>query len=217
MIHKKSIIREWTEAIFVAGTLALIAHTFIAKPFVIPSESMCNTLQIGDMVFVNRFIYWFSPPKHGDIIVFKFPGKYGLIPWEMVQRQYTETGWNRGPHIDFIKRCIGVAGDTIDIRDDKVYRNGVALVEPYIAEPMRTNPYMLPNVTFPYKVPAGYVFAMGDNRNNSWDSRFWGPVNMKFLKGKAFIMHWYSRDREGYRVPFEPWKPWTLWRIRLVK
>ena len=214
MQRKKSWQREWIEALFVAGTLALIAHTFIAKPFAIPSESMRNTLQIGDMVFVNRFIYLYSKPKHGDIIVFKFPGKYGLMPWEKVEGQYPKTQWDRGPHIDFIKRCIAVEGDTIDIRDNKVYLNGKALVEPYIREPME---YKEINISLPYKVPEGYVFAMGDNRNYSWDSRYWGPVNMKFLKGKAFIMHWYSRDREGYRIPFEPWKPWTLWRIRLLK
>ena len=217
MVRRKSQTREWIEGIAIAGTLALMAHTFVAKPFAIPSESMCNTLQIGDMVFVNRFVYSFETPKRGDIVVFKFPGKYAQIPWEQVQYQTTQPQWERGPHIDFIKRCIALEGDIIDIKDNQVVLNGKVMNEPFIAEPMEDNPYIVPNVTFPYTVPKGFIFVMGDNRNHSWDSRFWGPVDKKFLKGKAFIMHWYSRDRDGMKVPFTPWKPWTLWRIKLLK
>lgn len=217
MYFQKHWLREWIEGLLVAGTVALMAHTFIAKPFAIPSESMRNTLQIGDMVFVNRFVYWNNTPQRGDIIVFKFPGKYSLVPWEKVQYTTTPEAWDRGPHIDYIKRCIAVAGDTIDIRDDVVYLNGKPLKDSYIAEPMQYNPFMPPNIAFPYQVPQGYVFAMGDNRNNSWDSRYWGPVNIKFIKGKAFFMHWYSRDREGNKIPLEIWKPWTLFRMKILR
>lgn len=217
MKRKKSIAREWLESIMVAGTLAMMAHTFIAKPFAIPSESMRNTLQIGDMIFVNRFIYWFQPPQRGDIIVFKFPGQYSLVPWEKVQLQTTLYQWERGPRVDYIKRCIAVAGDIIDIRGNKVYINGEELVEPYVPDIGLFRPGIPLNIEFPYKIPEGYVFVIGDNRHNSWDSRFWGPVNLRFLKGKAFIIHWHNRDRKGHRIPFEPWKPWTLWRIRMLR
>jgi len=211
---KKHWLREWIEGIAVAGMVALMAHTFLAKPFAIPSESMCDTLQKGDMIFVNRFIYWDKIPDRGDIVVFKFPGSSSLVPYESVSNNISLTQWQRGPYTDYIKRCIGLPCDVIDFRDGQVYVNNVPLQEPYLREAMNPIPFI---EQLPYKVPEGYIFVMGDNRNNSWDSRFWGPVNVKFLKGKAFLMHWYSRDREGYRVPFEIWKPWTLWRVRLIK
>ena len=181
---KKGALRENIEAILVAVVLALFIRTFVVQAFKIPSGSMKPTLQIGDHILVNKFIYgikipfWgktlipIKDPKRGDIVVFKFP---------------------EDPSKDFIKRVIGVAGDVIQIRDKQLFVNhrpfkdghGVYLdptVFPGSAQP-RDN-------LRPVKVPAGAIFVMGDNRDHSYDSRFWGFVDLKALKGKAFIVYW---------------------------
>ena len=140
-----------------------IIHTYVVKPYYIPSEAMRNTLQIGDMVFINRYIYRHQKPKKGDIIVFEFPGKNSLVSWDMVKNQTTPEKWENKSHIDFIERCIATENDEIDIRNNKVYLNGKELKEPYIMESMESNTIIQPNITFPYKVPEGFIFAMGDN------------------------------------------------------
>ena len=166
---KKSKIREWAETIVTSFALVLILFTFAMKPFKIPSGSMEETLKVGDMLFVNRFLYWFQEPERGDIIVFKAPPD--------------------GLKVDYIKRVIAVAGDTMEMKDGKVYINSKLTVEPYIKysptfyfDPRQYN-------FGPVTVPRGYLFVMGDHRNNSKDSRYWGFLDKKFVKGKAFHIY----------------------------
>ncbi len=189
MNHEKSLWRECIELILKGFMLALVIQTFITKPFKIPSGSMMDTLQIGDLILVNRFAYWFSTPKRGDVIVFKYPVN---------------------PKQDFIKRIIATAGETLDIRDYKVYVNNQPLAEPFIREPTVEKGL----TTFPYKVPEGYVFVMGDNRNNSRDSRFWGPLQLTAIKGKAYIIYWYNKNRKGKDMGYYSWNPLRFHLIR---
>ena len=181
---RKSLVREYAEAIAVALLLALVIRTFVVQAFKIPSGSMIPTLDIGDHLLVNKFLYGtkipfrdvkimpIRQPERGDIIVFKYP--------EDESR-------------DFIKRVIGVAGDRIEIHDKVVYVNGVANSEPYIIhrDHLVLPAGMQPRDNFgPITVPAGKVFVMGDNRDQSYDSRFWGFVDTVKIKGKAFIIYW---------------------------
>ncbi|MBU0682255.1 MAG: signal peptidase I [Proteobacteria bacterium] len=186
MMKKKSIIREYVEAILIALLLALFIRTFIVQAFKIPSGSMLPTLQIGDHILVSKFAYALknpftdtplislSKPEHGDIIVFiyNYPAK---------------------KNVDYIKRVVGVAGDRIEIKDKKVFVNG-ELFEVQQAIHLDTTiypPEQSPRDNYgPITVPPQSVFVMGDNRDNSNDSRFWGFVNDKAIKGKAFIIYW---------------------------
>ena len=147
-----------------AFVLALLVQQFIVKPFAIPSPSMEPTLMEGDRVLVNRLVYHFHPPRRGDVIVFHPPGRPGSDP--------------------FIKRVVAVGGDTISVHDGSLYLNGVAQTEPYIME------YPIEGDYPDTKIPAGYVWAMGDNRNNSGDSRVFGPVSLGSIMGEAFAVYW---------------------------
>ena len=147
-----------------AFILALLVQQFIVKPFAIPSPSMEPTLTEGDRVLVNRLVYHFHPPRRGDIIVFHPPGRPGSDP--------------------FIKRVVAVAGDTIAVHDGMLYVNGEAQDEPYIKELPIEGDY--PETT----IPSGSVWAMGDNRNNSGDSRVFGPVSLDSIMGEAFAVYW---------------------------
>jgi len=175
-----STIREYAEALLVALILAFFIRSFVVQAFKIPSGSMLDTLQIGDHLLVNKFIYGirvpftdyflvkFSDPKFQDVIVFKYP---------------------KDPSKDFIKRVIGLPGDIIEIINKEVYRNGQKLVEPYVKH---VDPQIIPrrdNVG-PIKVPEGKYFVMGDNRDESYDSRFWGFVDRDQILGKAWIIYW---------------------------
>jgi len=182
--------QEYSEAFVIAVILAIIIRAFLVQAFKIPSSSMEPTLLIGDHILVNKFIYgvripftdarWprFTDPARGDVIVFVYP----------VERNK-----------DFIKRVVAVAGDTIDIRNKKVFVNGKPVTEPYAhhlsntIEPQRDN---LPPVT----VPPGHVFAMGDNRDYSHDSRFWGFVPVEDIKGKAFIIYYSAQYLPDIRL-----------------
>jgi signal peptidase I len=149
----------------VAVVLALGIKTFVVQPFVIPSSSMVPTLQIGDRVLVNKFIYRFTQPKPGDVVVFTSPDN---------------------DNMDLIKRVIAVGGQSVQIRDGIVYVNGQARTEPFV------NPEVRDTYTSaaPVKVPDGYVWVMGDNRTNSRDSRYFGPQPVKNLLGRAFAIYW---------------------------
>ena len=188
---KKPWYREWSEAMFVAIILALIIRTFLFQAFKIPSGSMLDTLLIGDHLLVNKFIYGthipyvsddkylkIRDPERGDVIVFEFPGDEG--------KSYFQKR-------DFIKRVIGLPGDTIEVKAKHVYVNG----EPFtIPAEKHKDADMIPAVasprdfTGPIKVPADSYFVMGDNRDYSFDSRFWGFVHISKIKGLAFIKYW---------------------------
>jgi signal peptidase I len=192
---KKSQLRDWSEALIVAAILALIIRTFVVQAFKIPSGSMEDTLLIGDHLLVNKFIYGLQvpfsdesvlslrDPERGDIIVFEFP--------EDKNKSYFQRR-------DFIKRVIGLPGDKIEVRSKNVYVNGERYLTPeavYKDGDLTVGPRdNMPLVT----VPEDKYFVMGDNRDRSYDSRFWGFVDRSVIKGRAFIKYW-SWDSDKFR------------------
>ncbi len=192
---KKSGLRENIEAVIVAIVLALFIRTFVVQAFKIPSGSMIPTLLVGDHILVSKFIYgikipyWgktiipVKKPKRGDIVVFKFP---------------------KDPSKDFIKRVIGIAGDVVKIRNKKVFINDKPLKTSYGVNLDKSviPAIMQPRDNFgPVTVPSDSLFVMGDNRDHSYDSRFWGFVNLSALRGKAFIIYWsWNKNKEGFGV-----------------
>ena len=196
---KKPWYREYAEALIVAIILALVIRTFIVQAFKIPSGSMEDTLVIGDHLLVNKFIYgvqfpWSDSrllalrhPERGDVIVFEFP--------EDKDKSYFERR-------DFIKRVIGVPGDVVEVRDKRVYVNGELYTNPQEIhkEASVQDPQFGPrDFMAPVTVPAGSYFVMGDNRDRSYDSRFWGFVAEPKIKGLAFIKYW-SWDHGEFSV-----------------
>jgi len=199
--RKKSLFREYFEAALIAILLALFIRTFVVQAFKIPSGSMEPTLLVGDHILVNKFIYGIKipftdhyilrikKPERGDIAVFK---------------------WPRDEKKDFIKRVIGVAGDKVEIKDDALYLNDKKIEIKYIGtykdnyvnslsryleffkegEHYIIDEYSKHENFGPVVVPEDSIFAMGDNRDNSHDSRYWGFVSLRKLKGKAMIVYW---------------------------
>jgi signal peptidase I len=185
---QRTIFQEYSEALVVAVILAIIIRAFFFQAFKIPSSSMEPTLLVGDHILVSKFIYgvripftdtrWprFTSPSHGDVIVFIYPADRTK---------------------DFIKRVIGVGGDTIEIRNKKVIRNGKEISEPYAHHfdnrifPGGTNPR---DNMGPVTVPKGYLFVMGDNRDFSHDSRFWRFVPLADVKGEAFLIYYSAKQ-----------------------
>ena len=176
----QKLLKEYVEALVVALVLALIIRTFIVQAFKIPSESMVETLLVGDHLLVSKFSYDIKvpfidkaliktgDPEHGDVIVFEYPENRDL---------------------DYIKRVIGLPGDTIELKDNVLYRNGQKVDEPY----KRVEPQPVPGskVNFgPITVPADKFFVMGDNRDHSQDSRYWGFVPREYIRGKAWVIYW---------------------------
>jgi len=177
--QKKSVIREWIEAIVIALVLALIIRTYVVQAFKIPSGSMLETLQIGDHILVNKFIYRFTDIEKGDVIVFKYP---------------------KDEKRDFIKRSIGLPGDRVEIKQRTVYINNRPIEEPYTLHEEEDENYFHPRDNFgPITIPDGKLFVMGDNRENSMDSRFWGLLDIEKVKGRAFVIYW-SWDRTNFKV-----------------
>jgi len=177
---EKSVVRQYAEAFVIAIVLALAIRTFVVQAFKIPSGSMLPTLQIGDHILVNKFIYLFTDPKRGDIIVFRFPQDEGR---------------------DFIKRVVALPGEKVEIRRKQVFVNGTPLQEPYavhLDQSIQDNPHSPRDNFGPLEVPPGQLFMMGDNRDFSMDSRFWGFLDRKKIRGKAFVIYW-SWDRERFR------------------
>lgn len=171
--------RSWREnltLIAIALCLAFLIRTFIAEPRYIPSDSMLPTLHTGDRLVVEKISYYFHPPSTGDIIVFQ-------PPEELQRRGYPKDQ-------AFIKRVIGEPKEVVNVFQGKVYLNGQALKEDYIAEPPE-NPF--PPVT----VPENQFFVMGDNRNDSNDSRYWGFLPRKNIIGRAAFRFW-PLDRIGF-------------------
>ena len=194
-VKKKGLIREYAESIAIAVLLALVIRTYLVQAFKIPSGSMEDTLAIGDHLLVSKFVYGtkipfvdkrvltIRDPRQGDVIVFEYP---------------------EDPSKDFIKRVIGVPGDVVEGKEKKVYVNGKQYENPHEVHKEKDiiPKEMNPRDTFgPITVPANSYFVMGDNRDRSYDSRFWKFVRRDQIKGLAFIKYW-SWDRDKLRPRF---------------
>ena len=190
-IRKESTIWEYAELTIFALALALMIWIFFVQAFKIPSGSMEPTLEIGDQILVNKFIYGIKipftsfhlfplkSPQRGDVIVFIYPLE---------------------PDKDFIKRVIGVGGDTVRIVNKKLYINGVEVPDPhavYRADITLLGDVQKLNNFGPVIVPKGSLFVLGDNRDHSLDSRFWGFVPLKDVLGKAFTIYWSWNSQES--------------------
>lgn len=160
--RRKHPLREMIETVAVALVIALLIRHFVVEVFVVDGRSMEPTLVTGERLLVNKFVYRLRAPVQGEVIVFRYP---------------------RNPDRDFIKRVIGVTGDTVEVRDSTVYVNGEPLTEPYVR-------YQDPSNRPPVTVGADAVWVLGDNRNNSEDSRFFGQVPLDHIKGRAFLRFW---------------------------
>jgi signal peptidase I len=180
--RKKSKLREYVEIIVISVVLALIVRTYIVQAFRIPSGSMEDTLLVGDFLLVSKFIYRFTDPKAGDIIVFKYP---------LDHRR------------DFIKRCVATEGQTVQVVDKMLYVDGKPVSNPTLSKFIDPRTYASGFSSRdnygPVKVPVGHLFVMGDNRDNSRDSRYWGFLDERLIKGKAFIIYW-----SWERLPGDP-------------
>src|SRR6266853_2387969 len=197
---KKSTVREYFESIVIAVILALFIRTFVVQAFKIPTGSMENNLLIGDHLLVNKFIFGptplaigratlpVRPIRRGDIVVFKYPEE---------------------PDRDFIKRVIGLPGETVELRAKKVYINGKPIDEPYVhfleqpghgSEAAEITSFDVRERYGPVTVPPNQYFVMGDNRDNSQDSRYWGFLPRDYIKGRALVIYWsYEGGREDYQ------------------
>lgn len=191
---RKSLLREYVEAIVIALLLALFVREFVIQAFKIPSGSMIPTLLVGDHILVNKFIYGVKIPLTGQVIFpVKVPARNDIIVFK----------YPLNPSQDFIKRVIGLPGDTIKIIDKKIYINGKPLEHDHgvFLDNRILNDGPRDNFG-PVTVPAHSLFVMGDNRDNSADSRFWRFVDYKNIKGKAFIIYW-SWDSEDFSVRWD--------------
>jgi len=197
---KKSTAREYLESIIIAVILALFIRTFVVQAFKIPTGSMENNLLIGDHLLVNKFVFgptmWpierallpIGTIRRRDVLVFKYPEE---------------------PDRDFIKRVIGLPGETLEVREKKVYINGAPLDEPYAhyLTPAADESQYHEVTSFdvrerygPVTVPPNQYFMMGDNRDNSQDSRYWGFLPRENIKGRALLIYWsYEAERQDYQ------------------
>ena len=194
--YRKSTVREYFESICIAVILALFVRTFVVQAFKIPTGSMENNLLIGDHLLVNKFVFaptlsdverkllLIDPVKRGDILVFKFP---------------------EDPERDFIKRVVGLPGETLEVRNKKVFIDGEPLEEKYVHFIFPPEERAPGDVGFdvteksdygPVTVPAGHYFMMGDNRDNSEDSRYWGFMPADYIKGKALFVYFSFANEE---------------------
>lgn len=179
---------EFVLILVVAALVAILIQSFFLKAFIIPSTSMSPTLQIGDRVMVEKVTYYFRKPKRGDIIVFRYPpqDKQALnttnpFYWPIEQILETLHLAHRGT-TPYVKRVVATEGETVELRKGKLYINGKLIPEKYAVDD---------GSDFgPVKVPKGMVFCMGDNRPNSRDSRFWGPVPIRSIIGRVFLIWW---------------------------
>jgi signal peptidase I len=180
--YTKSALREYAEAVALALLLALVIRTFVVQAFKIPSGSMLPTLEVGDHILVNKFAYGVrlpvvgtrlldvGSPRRGDVVVFVYPVD---------------------PAKDFIKRVVAVPGDVVQIRNKRVYINGEVWNDPHAYFADGSTLGGTPRDMYgPVTVPAGQIFVMGDNRDRSYDSRFWGFVDRDEVKGRAFLIYW---------------------------
>lgn len=165
---------ENVDALFTALLLALLIKRYFFEAYKIPSGSMRETLQVNDRIFVNKFIYDLSDINVGDIVVFRTPDNI-YSP----DKPY------------YIKRVVGLPGDLIRIHDGRIYRNGKPLDQPHFFAENRYTPYLKNNRAFrPIRVPEGQIFVLGDNSQDSYDSRYWGCVPIENVMGKAVFRYW---------------------------
>ncbi|MGO8988890.1 MAG: signal peptidase I [bacterium] len=196
-MERKKFIKEYVEPIVIAVLIALFIRAFIVQAFKIPSSSMEPTLLVGDHILVNKFIYGiripytnikfcqYKKPGRGDIIVFIFP---------------------KDRSKDFIKRVIGLEGEKVEIINNKIYVNDKLMNDPWghfiLARPSLED-------FGPIRIPEGSLFVMGDNRDNSQDSRFWGFVNINNdVIGRAFVIYYSGPNF---------WEIWEIWRWGEIK
>jgi len=205
MSEPRSTTREYLEALLIAAIFLGFTNTFVLKTFYIPSSSMENTMLVGDHLFVNRFVYgaprmdWerkifpTREVKRGDIVIFRSL---------------------ENPEIDMVKRCVGLAGDTIEVRDKALWINGQWVEDSKFAIHRDPRVYHRDDYVSeqakrrdnfgPFTVPAGHYFCMGDNRDNSYDSRFWGPLPAENVKGRPVFIYWSY----GGETPDGNWHGW---------
>ena len=189
-LPQKAILRDYVETILICVIFVIFSRAFVFQQSKIPSGSMEDTLLVGDYIMVNRFIYAptslglerallpIKPIQRGDIVVFKQPNE---------------------PEIDYIKRVVGIPGDTVEVRRGYLFVNGDPIPEPYVNEAYRINA----TYQHPVKVKPGHYFVMGDHRNSSSDSRVWGQVPRELVKGRALLI-WYSFDEQRSNTAYLP-------------
>jgi signal peptidase I len=182
--ERKGVFRDYVETILICVIFVVFSRAFVFQQSKIPSGSMMDTLLVGDYIMVNRFAHapvsfsWerrllpIRPIRRGDVIVFKFP---------------------KEPEIDYIKRVVGLPGDTIEVRDGYLFVNGVRQDEPYVQEKYRR---LVLKPHRPEVVEPGHYFVMGDHRNQSFDSRYWGQLPDELIKGRALLI-WWSYDEQN--------------------
>ena len=188
-----SFLKELPVLILVAFVLALLIKSFLVQAFFIPSESMLPTLEVGDRVLVNKVVYHLHPPRRGDIVVFAEPhpgAEEDRSWWESFTHWLTDgLGVTQDPTKDYIKRVIGLPGETVEVRDGEVFVDGRPLEEPYLHELDDVSSFP------PHRVPDDSLFVMGDNRANSQDSRsLLGDIPLDKVVGKAFVVIWPPAD-----------------------
>jgi len=205
MAKPQSTFREYFEALLIAGVFLGFTNTFLVKTFYIPSASMEETLLVGDRLFVNRFIYGAASGsaertllpqrsvRRGDVVIFRSPER---------------------PRVDMVKRCVGIPGDRVEVRNKDLFINGQWVDD--ASYTVHTDPQVFSQAggaprsasrrdNFgPYAVPDGKYFCLGDNRDQSYDSRFWGPVPGHYIKGRALMIYWSF----GGETPDGSWHGW---------
>lgn len=187
--HEKSVVRDYIETILICVMFVIFSRAFVFQQSKIPSGSMMDTLLIGDYIMVNRFVYapaafgWesrllpYRPVRRGDVVVFKQPDE---------------------PEVDFIKRVVGLPGDTVELRNGYLYVNGEQIDEPYVEEAYRRQD---PKKNLgPVEVRPEHYFVLGDHRDASADSRFWGQVPRRLMKGRALLIWWSYDEPPGSKV-----------------
>jgi len=196
--YKKSAWRDNFETLLIALIFLNFARIFVFQSFKIPTGSMIDNLLIGDHLFVNKFVFGNAGPewvgrvlphrevRRGDIVVFRYPVN---------------------PNVDYVKRVVALPGETISIRNKQILINGQPLDEPYVLyrdpqvfppSPSLPEPYRSRDQFGPYLVPPGSYFAMGDNRDESYDSRYWGPLRRELIKGRPFMVYWSFDSTRPY-------------------
>jgi len=192
----RSITRDYVEAIAWAVAITLALRTFVIQAFRIPSESMCDTLLVGDFLFVSKLDYGAKIP----FTHMRLPGLHAPRRGEVIVFQ-----WPEDPSKDFIKRCIATGGQTVEVRHKQVYVDGVRQTEPYVKHTIASEDpagYTPRDNYSPPTVPPGELFMMGDNRDNSNDSRFWGTVPMDLVKGRALFIYFSTASQHWWDMPF---------------